>query len=404
MTNSAGRRRNPLVLGVVIGAIALNMRPGVASLGPVLPEIRQSLGLSAGQAAAMASLGVVCLGALAPLAPAAVRRWGLEVALLAAIGAIATGLIIRVTAGAVLLYGGTALACGGIAMANVLVPTLVKRDFARGADTMLGVYAMLLSASAALAAGATAPLGRLLGLGWRGALGAWAVPALVALLLWVPRLRDRDRDRERERTLPTASGTSLLQDARAWQVTTFFALLSASFYGLLVWLPSILRNLGYGATEAGLLLGASVAAQAPGALLMPRLATAAANQRRHAAVATGITGAGLVGLLVAPTAAPVLWMLLVGLGQGGVLSLTFTLFLLRSRTSTQTAQLSAMVQTVGYLIAATGPLLLGTVHDLTGSWRPALGILVVLLVPQLVVGLLAGRAGHVSVGPARIPC
>jgi len=400
MTNGAGRRRNPLVLGVVIGVIALNMRPGVASLGPVLPEITQSLGLSAAQAAAMASLGVVCLGALAPLAPAAVRRWGLDVALLGAIGAIVTGLIIRVAAGSALLYVGTALACGGIAMANVLVPTLVKRDFVRGAGTVLGVYAMLLSASAALAAGATAPLGRLLGLGWRGALGAWAVPALVALLLWVPHLRDRDR----ARALPAVSGTSLLRDARAWQVTTFFALLSASFYGLLVWLPSILRDLGYSSTEAGLLLGASVAAQAPGALLMPRWAAAAANQRWHAAVATGITGAGLVGLLVAPTAAPVLWMLLIGLGQGGVLSLTFTLFLLRARTSTQTAQLSAMVQTVGYLIAATGPLLLGTVHDLTGSWRPALGILVALLVPQLVAGLLAGRPGHVSVGAARVPC
>lgn len=395
MTERAGRRRHPVLLGVVVAVIAFNMRPSVASLGPVLPEVSRDLSLSAAQAATMASLGVVCLGALAPLAPAAVRRWGLDVALLGALAAIVTGLTVRVVAGTVLLFTGTALACGGIAIANVLVPTLVKRDFVRGSGTVLGVYAMMLSASAALAAGATAPFGRLLGLGWRGALGAWAVPALLALVLWVPQLRHR----ERSPAPAPASGGPLLRDARAWQLTAFFAVLSASFYGLLVWLPSILRDLGYGATQAGLLLGVSVAAQAPGALLMPRWAAAAASQQRHAAVATAITGTGLLGLVLAPTAAPLVWMVLIGLGQGGVLSLTFTMFLLRARTSTQTAQLSAMVQTVGYMVAATGPLLLGAVHDATGSWRPALLLLVAMVVPQLVTGLLAGRPGHVGAGP-----
>lgn len=397
MTEGAGQRRHPLALGLVVGVIAVNMRPGVASLGPVLPEVTEGLQLSAPQGAAMASLGVVCLGALAPLAPAAVRRWGLDVALLAALAAILAGLAVRVAAGTFLLFAGTALASGGIAMANVLVPTLVKRDFVRGAGTILGVYAMLLSASAALAAGATAPVGRLLGMGWRGALGAWAGPALVALLLWLPYLRGR----ERARVLPAAEATSLLRDARAWQVTLFFALLSASFYGLLVWLPSILRDVGYGSTEAGLLLAASVAAQAPGALLMPRWATAATSQQRHAAVATAVTGTGLVGLVLAPTSVPLVWMVLIGFGQGAALSLTFTLLLLRARTTAHTAQLSAMVQTVGYLLAACGPLLLGTVHDATGSWRPALMVLVALLVPQCITGVLAGRPGHVRGGRFR---
>lgn len=394
VAHARSRSRHPgLLLGAVIAVVALNLRPALASIGPVLPEIRDGLGLSTFHVASMGSLGVLCLGVLAPAAPWAVRRWGLDLVLGAALACLFTGLVLRTTGGLALLYGGTALACGAIAVANVVVPALVKRDLSSGSGTILGVYTIALSGSSALAAGVTAPVAQMLDVGWRGALAMWALPALAALLLWLPRLR-----RRQAAVLPAAQG-HLWRDRRAWQVTVFFAMLSVSFYTLLVWLPSLLRDEGLTPSRAGALLSVSLLAQAPAALIMPRLAAASAHQSRHAVLTTTVGAAGLVGLLVAPTGMTVLWMVLIGLGQGGAVSLAFSLILLRTRSSAETAQLSAMVQAVGFLTAAAGPLALGAVHEVTGSWTPGVVLLLLVMVLQMGSGAAAGRPGHVMHAP-----
>jgi CP family cyanate transporter-like MFS transporter len=246
------------------------------------------------------------------------------------------------------------------------------------------------SGSAALAAGLTVPLGDLIGLGWRGALGVWAAPAVLAAVAWLPQVRAHTRPAR------PPSGPSLARSGLAWQVTTYFGLQSLSFYAVLAWLPSIYREYGMSPAAAGLLLSVAGLVQIPVALVLPPLATRAANQVAYIAGSTLLIGFGLAGVLLAPTSAPYLWAVLLGVGQGACFALGLNLFVLRTRRVHDTARLSAMAQSIGYVICAFGPLLVGLLHETTRSWTVPLVLLLVLLVPQLVCGTLSGRARTIS--------
>jgi CP family cyanate transporter-like MFS transporter len=179
-------------------------------------------------------------------------------------------------------------------------------------------------------------------------------------------------------------------------VTLFFGLQALSFYAALAWLPSVYRDQGYSPAAAGALLSVSALMQIPITLVLPHFVTRAADQRWLTAVATAFTAAGLAAVLLSPTSFPYLWMIVLGIGQGATFAIGLTLFVVRAHSTAATARLSATAQTFGYLVAAGGPLLFGTVHDLTGSWTAPLVLLLVLIIPQLITGWLAGRARYVD--------
>jgi MFS transporter, CP family, cyanate transporter len=243
--DAVGRHRHPLLLGLVVALVAFNLRPAVASVGPVLPEVRADLSLSGVGASFLTFLPVLCFGLLAVAAPRLARRRGIEPVLLGMLVVVAVGLAGRVVDGSGLLYLGTALAGGAIAVGNVLVPPLIKRDFPDRTGLMMGVYTMAVSGSAALAAGLTVPVGDAIGFGWRGALGVWAVPAVLAAAIWLPQVRAHTRPGE------PPPGPSLVRNGLAWQVTVYFGLQSLSFYAVLAWLPSIYREYGMSPAAAG---------------------------------------------------------------------------------------------------------------------------------------------------------
>src|SRR4051794_20997774 len=380
-------RRHPLLLAVVVALVSFNLRPAVASVGPVLQELREQVPLSGTGAALLTTIPVLCFGLLAVAAPRLAQRAGIEPVLMVVLLTLMSGLLVRVVDGSPLLFLGTAVAGGAIAVGNVLLPPLIKRDFPARAGLMMGVYSMTVSGSAAVASGATVPLGDLVDLGWRGALGIWAVPVAVAALAWLPQLRGHTRPQQRP-----APGRSLLRNPLAWQVTVFFGLQSLSFYAVLSWLPTLYREQGYTAAAAGLLLAVSGLVQIPVNLLLPAVATRAPNQVAFAVGGTLLIAAGLLGLLLAPTSAPYLWVILVGLGQGSCFALGLNLFVLRTSRVSDTAQLSAMAQSIGYVVCAFGPLLVGVLHVATGSWTAPLVLLLALLVPPLAAGVPAGPA------------
>jgi CP family cyanate transporter-like MFS transporter len=371
----------PVLLGLVIGLVAANLRPALASVGPVLPDLRTDLGLSSAAAAVLTSLPVLCLGALAATAPALARRLGMEPVIALVLAALVAGLLVRVAAGSVLLFAGTVIASGAIAIANVLLPAVIKRDFADRSGTMMGVYSMALSGSAALAAGTTVPIGNALGHGWRGALAFWAVPAVVGLALWAPFARLHHPP-----PAVAPGARSPVRSVLAWQVTLFFGLQALTFYAVLAWLPTVYRDHGFSPAAAGALLSVSALMQIPITLALPNFVTRVADQRWLTTAATGFTAAGLILVLLTPTSLPLLWMNILGIGQGATFAIGLTLFVVRARDTASTARLSAMAQTFGYLVAAAGPLLFGAVHDVTGSWTPALLLLLALTVPQFVGG------------------
>jgi CP family cyanate transporter-like MFS transporter len=387
-------------LPVGIALIAANLRPALASVGPVLVEIRRQLGLSSAAGALLTTIPLVCFGLLAPLAPRLARRYGIQRVLFGALAVIGLGLLVRVAFGAACLFIVTVPVASAIAVANVLVPALVKRDFPTRVGVMMGVYTMALSAAAAAAAGVTAPLDHRLGWGWRGALAAWAVPAFVALLVWLPQVRGAGAG---PATLRAGAGTAprLRRDRVAWQITTFMGLQSLAFYAVLTWLPAIYQDLGYRAESAGLLLSISSAVQAPVSLVVPTLAARARDQRWFAVAGCLLPAVALVGILVAPVSGAYVWAALLGVGQGTAFALALTLVVLRSRSSEVAARASAMAQTAGYLIAASGPLLLGLVRDVSGGWSLAIGLLLALLVPQLLTALGASRARYLGDQPSR---
>jgi CP family cyanate transporter-like MFS transporter len=384
------RARHPVLLALGVVVVAVNLRPAVAGVGPVLPEIRTGLPLSGAGAAVLTTLPVLCFGLLATVAPRLVRRFGIEPVVVGVMAALAVAAAGRVVDGPAALFAGTVVAGGAIAIGNVLLPPLIKRDFPDRSALMMGVYTMSVSGAAAVAAGLAVPLAAASDLGWRGALAVWALPAAVAALAWLPRLRGHTR--------PSAapSSRSLLRNPLAWQLTVFFGLQSLSFYTVLGWLPSMYRDFGASPALAGFLLSFSGLVQIPVSLVVPGLAARARNQVWYAVGGTALIAAGTAGILAAPMAAPYLWVSLIGAGQGACFALGLNLFVLRTRRVADTARVSAMAQSIGYTICAFGPLLVGVLHELTDSWTPPLVLLLALVVPQLVCGMLAGRDRAVS--------
>jgi CP family cyanate transporter-like MFS transporter len=219
---------------------------------------------------------------------------------------------------------------------------------------------------------------------------------VLALLAWVPLIRTSRAPAATAATTSAAPSRSLLRDPLAWQVTVFFGLQSLSFYAVLAWLPSIYRDAGMAPAAAGLLLSVATLVQAPAGLVIPRLAARARDQRGLVLLAVGLVATGFVGVLLAPMAAPYVWVALLGAGLGAGFALALLFTVLRAPTSAETARLSAMAQTIGYTLAATGPFLVGALHAATEAWTAALVLLLALTIPQLLTGLGAGRALHIG--------
>jgi MFS transporter, CP family, cyanate transporter len=366
----------------------------------VIDEIADDLGFSTAVAGLVTSAPILCFGLLAPVAPTLARRLGAERVLALALVPVCVGLLLRAAPSAGALFAGTILAGAGVAVGNVIVPAIVKGRFERHTGAVTGIYVATLAGGAALAAGLTVPLERGLDGGWQAALAVWALPAaLAAAVVGLAVFVDRKST--------TARGgpgglRNLLGDRLAWQVTAFMGLQSLIFYAGLAWLPSILRDDGFGAGEAGALLALYTLASLPSSLAVPVIATRVRDQRLLAVGATLLQTGGLAGLLLAPAAAW-LWISILAMGQGATFSLALTLFVLRAPDSRRAGELSGMAQAIGYSVAAAGTFLVGALEDWSGGWDVPIAVLLALTLALLVAGLGAGRDRFVAAGHTPAP-
>lgn len=384
-----------LLLGLVL--VALNLRPALSSMAPMLSDVSKSLGLSAAKAGLLTTLPVLCLGLFAPLAPILARRFGSERVVLGILLTLAGGIILRSLFGEAGLFAGSILAGASIGIIGVLLPGIVKRDFAKQAGTMTGIYTMALCLGAAMASGSTVPLSQYFDNSWAMGLGFWIIPALVAAVFWLPQAR---QGHGLHQVAYRVRG--LLRDPLAWQVTLYMGLQSSLAYIVFGWLPSILISRGLSPTQAGLVLSGSIMVQLISALTAPWLATRGKDQRLAIVVVMLLTLGGLFGCLYAPLDGLWGWAVLLGLGQGGAFSLALTLIVLRSRDAHVAANLSSMAQGFGYTLASLGPFAVGIVHDVTGSWDAVGWIFAVLGLGAIVFGLGAGRALYVQVNSEKV--
>jgi CP family cyanate transporter-like MFS transporter len=395
------RPRGAVLLAISMVLLAVNLRPAAAAVGPLLDRIRADTGLSATGAGVLTTLPVLCFGALAPLAPALIRRLGERATATVALVLLLFGTLVRLVPGLGFLFFGTAVAGAAIAVGNVLLPILVRGNFPDRVGLMTGMYTTALIGFAALAAGISVPVADAFGGGWRPGLAIWAIPAAIALAVWATQLTRR-RQSGGAGGHQVAGARALLRDRVAWSVTLFFAVQSAGFYATLAWLPSVFHSHGISTARAGFLLSLSLVVGLIPALTVPTFAARAHDQRNFVVAFVSCIATGWLGVIFAPTAAPYLWVALLGFGQNAMFPLALTLIVLRGGTVISTAALSTLVQTVGYLFAAVGPLAIGAIHDITGSWTPALVVLLALLVPQTVLGLAAARNRTVAQIPASV--
>src|SRR5215210_3505973 len=383
-----------LVLGIVL--LAANLRPALTALAPLIGEIRTDSGISNGVAGLLTALPLLAFGVLSPIAPRLARRFGMKRVLLASMLVLAAGILLRSAGAAAALFLGTVILGAGIAFGNVLLPGLVKREFPERVGLMTSTYSTALAVSAAIAAGVSFPIANQVGIGWRASLGLWALLALVAAVAWLPQIRRSGHPANASSETSHCVG-SLWRSALAWQVTLFMGLQSLAYYVTLTWLPEILREAaGMSASRAGWMLALAQVVGIASIFLAPVLAGRRPSQRGIVVTAVALAGAGTLGLLVAAGTATVLWVVLLGLGQGACFSLALTFFALRAPDPEHAAALSGMAQSVGYLLAAAGPFLFGVLRDATHAWTVPLVLLFAVAVCLLITGLGAARDAHVG--------
>ncbi|POZ61035.1 CynX/NimT family MFS transporter [Chromobacterium alticapitis] len=392
----SGRARTLLLLlGLVL--VGLNLRPALSSLAPVLGMVSADAGLSPAQAGLLTTLPVACLGIFGPLAPHLARRLGSEKTIALVLVILAIGTALRTQLGMFGLYAGSALAGAAIGVTGVLLPGIVKRDFAGRAGLMTGVYTMALCLGAALAAGLTVPLAERFGHDWRPALALWSLPALLALAAWWPQLDTRHAAGQGQWQV-----RGLLRDPLAWQVTLFMGLQSSLAYIVFGWLPSILIDRGLTPLQGGWMLSLSTMVQVPASLLVPMLAHRCRDQRPPIACTLLMVIAGLLGMLYAPADSLILWAALLGFGQGGLFSTALSLLAHRSPDQHVAAHLSGMAQGAGYMLASLGPLAVGVIRGHSHAAWPLALLFTAIAVSAFFVGMLAGRKRLVGVRAAAI--
>lgn len=376
-----------LLVGILF--VAINLRPALSSIGPLIDMIRQDIGLSDTLLGLLTTLPLIAFGIVSTITPLFTKRFGIGNTILGALILLTVGILVRSIGGIFGLYLGTTLLGIAIAFGNVLIPALIKRNFVHKAGFVTSLYSGIMSLGAAFAAGLSVPLARELNLGWQGSLAVWAVLAVLALLVWIPnikRITHTSPRRSFKEAMKKLSGSMLV-----WKLALYMGLQSFAFYVILAWLPAILIERGFDASYAGWMLSLSQATGIIGAIFIPIWAGSRKDQRLVIVSLIIIEVIALFGLLIPGIGLIELWIGLIGMVLGGTFGLALLLIVLRSDDAETAAELSGIVQSIGYLIAATGPFIVGVIYDLTHVWNYSLILLIVVALIKFVMGVGVGR-------------
>lgn len=379
--------RTLLLVGVLF--VAVNLRAALSSIGPLIDMIREDVGLSDTLLGLLTTLPLIAFGLVSTITPLFTKRFGIGNTLLGALTLLTSGILIRSAGGIFALYLGTILLGIAIAFGNVLIPALIKRNFPHKAGFVTSLYSGIMSLGAAIAAGLSVPLAVEHNLGWRGSLAVWAVLALLALIIWIPNIKRINR------TVPTRSFKEAMKKLSGsllvWRLALYMGLQSLAFYVILAWLPAILIDRGYDALYAGWMLSLSQATGIIGSIVFPIWAGSRKDQRLVIVCLLIVEFIALVGLMIPEIGLVELWVGLIGMVLGGTFGLALLLIVLRSKDAETAAELSGIVQSIGYFIAATGPFIVGMIYDLTQVWNYALALLIVIGIIKLILGIDVGR-------------
>ena len=376
----------PALLVTAIFLVALNLRAALTSVPPLVHTIQRDLGLGSAAAGLLTTVPVLCMGVFAPVSQRLAHRVGREATVAIALLLLVVGLLLRIGGDAYpVLLLSTLLPGIGIALAGTVLPGIVKEFFPGRSGVVTGVYLFAMMVGATAASALAVPVAEALG-SWERSLAVWSGLALVGLACWLPVVRRvNDRDDQSDSTGPTTAARIALpwRSPTAWLMAAFMAMQSVGFYTQLAWIPPSYEAQGWSARDAGLLLAVWSIVQLASGVGGPALADRVPDRRPLVAAALVLTLVGTLGIAVAPTAAPWLWVALMGLGQGSGFSLGLVKLVDYAPTPAAAARLTAMVFLFSYSLASVGPFLFGAVRDATDSFAVPFGALVVVAVVQL---------------------
>jgi CP family cyanate transporter-like MFS transporter len=374
--------RHAAVALVAVLAAALNLRLGIAQVGPLLEEVRADTGMSSTMAGMLGTIPVMCFGVFSFTAAPLTRRIGMRATVILALSLVATGTFGRAVAGPPVLIVGFTVPIGvGAALLGVSLPAMIKHLFPGRAATITGVYVGAVAAGAAIPTGIMVPLAELLG-GWREAFAAGALAALAALPLW---LRRRAGDEPPSRP----PGRREPPGRQALVLAASFGLQSLVFAAALNWIVAVFIDAGWPASKASIAAAGLPLLTCIASLVMPAVSSAATRSRWI--LSTGVAMmVGLAGIAFAPMLAPALWIVVLGYGTGAAFPLVMMLPLDLRDHPADVAELTGWMLGLGYVIAAGGPALVGVLRDLTGSFT----------VPLLVLSVAGLVSGVIGAAPA----
>lgn len=380
-----------LIIGIVL--VSINLRPAITAVGPLISLIQADLQLSHGVAGLLTSLPVIAFAVISPIVPKLVKRTSNSWALIIGLGLLLLGIILRLITHLTPLFIGTFIIGAGIAILNVVLPGIIKDKFPEKFGLMTSVYTTTMSLFAALASGLSIPFAVGMKLGWENALAFWAIPVAVTFLLWLYLVKfDKRNATNQHVTNDTYEKTNLWKSSLAWQLALFLGLQSFLFYSSIAWLPDILRNKGVSRETAGWLLSFTQLIGLPANFFVPIIAERFKSQQK---VALGICACSILGftvLLFSTNYMPMMiGIIFIGLGLGGTFSLALAFIGMRSKDAEVAAELSGMAQSLGYVFAAVGPLLIGLFFDLTNAWIIPIISLIIVSILTAMFGMLAGR-------------
>ncbi|WP_156450344.1 MFS transporter [Sporosarcina sp. HYO08] len=375
-----------LVIGIIF--LSANMRAPITSVGPVAASIRDHLSLSNAMTGALTTIPLLAFALISPFAPRLARSFGMETVLFFVLIVLTFGSLIRPLGHLTVLYGGTIFIGAAIAITNVLMPAFVKMNFANHIGLMTGIYSVAMNLTGAIATAISIPVAMASGLGWKGSIGIWSIVAVIALVAWIPQLQKKNNSSSDSQT---AKKAHLWRSPLAWQVTLFMGLQSLLFYSLVAWLPIILQDQGMTASHSGFMLALVQFTQIPFMFIIPIIAGKMKNQVPLIWITFLFMVAGLCGILFGGNLLILPSVISLGIAGAFAFALAMMFFTLKTVDAHQAADLSAMAQSFGYLLAATTPPLFGLLFDLTASWTVPLFLLIGAACLLLVIGLQAAR-------------
>ena len=380
-----------LIIGVIL--VGANLRVPLTSAGALVSFIRDDFGISNALAGVITTLPLIAFALLSPFAPKIANKIGMERTIAISLILLIAGILIRSASGIGLLFTGTLLVGLAIAIGNVLIPGIIKMNFPYKIGLMTGLYAIVMNVFGALGSGLSIPIATSGNLGWRGSLVIWGGLAFITLIIWLPQLAKKYGAKKK---INNQQIGGLLRSPLAWKITVFMGAQSLIFYTLITWLPTILMANGYDIHLAGWGVFIFQFASIPFTFIIPVIADKMKNQVMIALISSGLILMGIAGLLAGFSALSILWIIMLGIGNGSAFSLSMMFFTLRTKDGYEAAELSGMAQSFGYLLAALGPVMVGGLQDMTGSWSLPLTLLICVSVLMLIMGIASGKNKHVS--------